>query len=335
MPERVLLTGGAGFVGSHVVRHFLTETDVELILPITLRHRGNGDRLRVAVEGNPEWWDRLHISYHDLRGPFSLTEIERFGQVDAIINLASESHVDRSIEAPGPFIQNNVELIINMLELARILRPRMFLQISTDEVYGPAYGRHLHAEWSSIVPSNPYSASKAAQEAICTSYWRTYNVPLVLTNTMNIIGETQDREKFLPMLIRASQSGETVPIHVDERGWSGSRFYLHARNQADALLWVLRHVHPRLHPHRLPERFNVVGEREVTNIELADLVAKFTGKKIDTRPVEFHATRPGHDLRYALNGQKLASYGWQAPVPFEDSLQKTVSWTLEHPEWLL
>lgn len=339
---KVLVTGSAGFVGSHIVEHLLKNTDWDIIGVDSFRHRGDALRL----DDDPEWEDigkqRYEIYCHDLAAPFTHREIARLGdrELDIIINCASESHVDRSIEEPVPFVENNVKLALNVLELARRQKKLThFFQVSTDEVYGAAYGTHRHKEWEPILPSNPYAASKAAQEAIAISYWRTYGVPLVITNTMNMIGERQDSEKFLPMLIGRISRGEEVTIHGNEKA-VGSRFYLHARNFADALLFLAKLRPPAKYRDcaesalMVPDRFNVVGEEEVDNLALAQQVAAILCKPLKHRLVDFHAARPGHDRRYALDGGKLSSLGWKAPIPLWDSVQRTIDWTLAHKEWL-
>lgn len=332
---RVLLTGASGFVGSHVLRHLLTNTDWRITCLASFRHRGNTDRIRLAVTGLDDDMKRTRVLTHDLTAPISPVLAHEIGPVDYILNVASESHVDRSIEEPASFIQNNVALITNMLDYARGTSIRKFLHVSTDEVYGPAGRGHAHREWiDQYLPSNPYSASKAAQESIAYSYWRTYGVPLILTNTMNIIGEMQDPEKFIPMTLRRVLTGQTVPIHASPNGEIGSRFYLHARNQADALLHVLWCETPTFEDSATPAKFHVVGEREVNNLEMAEMVARFAGKPLRHELVDFHSSRPGHDLRYALDGSRLAETGWKAPLTLEDSLERTVSWTLDRPEWL-
>jgi dTDP-glucose 4,6-dehydratase len=334
---RVLLTGAGGFVGSHVLRHLLINTDWHIVCPVTFRHRGNGDRIASSVAGRDDWHQRVDVILCDLAAPISATTARRFGQVDYILNVASESHVDRSIAEPVPFIRANTDLILNLLEYARQAKPRMFLQMSTDEVYGPAPAGYEHREWDAVMPSNPYSASKAAQEAIAISYWRTYGVPLVLTNTMNIIGEMQDPEKFVPKTIRALLRGERPTVHVSPEGQPGSRFYLHARNLADAWLWLARNATVQTYAagHDRPTRFHIVGEREVDNIEMVRLIADAMGRPVpELDLVNFHESRPGHDLRYALDGTKLAGAGWKAPLRFEDSLRTTVRWTLDRPNWL-
>jgi len=335
---RLLLTGAGGFIGSHTVEHLLVETDWDLVVTDSFRHFGKTERLHDVLAAYPDRAHRVQVITHDLATPWSAQGIGRMWPIDYMVNMASSSHVDRSITDPVPFVRNNIDIGLHMLELARELQPRAFLQFSTDEVYGPAPDGHDHPEWATILPSNPYSASKAAQEALAISYWRTYGVPLIITNTMNVVGQRQDPEKFVPMLISRIHAGEMVTIHGSPEA-IGSRFYLHARNCADGLLHILRHLPPHdyrdAHQVVLPDRYNIVGEREINNRALAELVAEFVGRPLRYRFEDFHATRPGHDRRYALDGGKLAATGWRAPVSLEDSLQRTVKWTLDHPEWLL
>jgi dTDP-glucose 4,6-dehydratase len=333
---RILLTGASGFVGAHVLRHILATTSHEVVCPVTFRHRGNADRIASSVQGNAEWARRVEVVMHDLTAPASLTTLRKFETCEAVINVASESHVDRSIETPAPFIENNVALMVNVLDIARDIQPRVFVQVSTDEVYGPAPAGHDHVEWETILPSNPYSASKACQEAIAFSYWRTYGVPLVITNTMNIFGEMQHVEKVIPKTIKSLVHHQPMTVHVSADGTPGSRFYLHARNQADALLWIVENIDPVLYGQAdRPERFNIVGEREISNIELVERIAELMGVPALMDLVDFHSSRPGHDLRYALDGTKLKEAGWKAPMGLDESLASTVEWTMSHREWLL
>ena len=332
---RVLLTGASGFVGSHVLRHLLTNTDWEIVCPTTFTHKGLQDRIRTAVDGLDDDYKRTKVIRVDFTSPVSAITARQFGKINYVFNVASESHVDRSITEPAPFIINNVMLICNILDWARNTDIDKFIQISTDEVYGPAPQNYAHKEWEDgHLPSNPYSASKAAQEDIAFAYWRTYGVPLAVTNTMNIIGETQDPEKFVPMVIKRVLAGKKVTIHGSKDGRIGSRFYLHARSQADGLLWVSQMDFPKYGESDRPLRMNIVGEREVDNLEMARMIAKYIGKPLRYTMVDFHSSRPGHDLRYAIDGSKMAATGWKAPVALEESLERTVKWTLEHPEWL-
>lgn len=334
--ETVLLTGGGGFIGAHTFAHIMHNTDWNIVIIDSFRHKGKTDRITEMIEAHPDWRKRLTVITHDLIAPFSEQLVERIGKIDYVINMASESHVDRSITDPRDFIENNVHLTLTMLEYIRKNPVKKFIQISTDEVYGPAPAGHNHKEGEPHRPSNPYSASKAAQEDICYSYWRTYDLPICITNTMNIIGEMQDPEKYLPMIIKSVMINSKLTIHASADGKTiGSRYYLHARNQADALLFLLKNVEfPKYTSNMEIARYNVVGEYEINNLELAQMVAEILGKELRYELVDFHSSRPGHDLRYALDGSKLAALGWKAPLTLAESLKNTVDWTIKHPEWL-
>lgn len=339
MSKRVLLTGGAGFVGSHAVRHLLTNTDWHLVLPVSFRHKGLPFRLASAIADRDD--KRVTVILSDLSAPIDQYTESVIGPIDYIINFASQSHVDRSISEPERFIRNNVDVMLTLLEYARRAKPEMFIQISTDEVYGPAPTDYAHKEWDALIPSNPYSASKAAQESIGIAYWRTFGVPLIITNTMNMIGEMQDPEKFVPMVIQKVLRGEEVPIHASADGQVGSRFYLHARNLADACLFLLKRGNPSMYENGAdrPDKWNVVGERELSNVHMANLITELLREEtghdnpLRIKLVDFHTSRPGHDLRYALNGQKIADAGWTPPLKLEDSLRKTIQWTLKNELW--
>lgn len=355
---RVLLTGAGGFVGSHVLRHLLVNTDWEVVCPVTFRHRGMSARLAQTMRDHAdeaEWHRRVHVVHHDLAAPLSPLDLARWtgDDVDVVWNIASESHVDRSIADPVPFVTNNVAMQLNLLEWARRQdRLELFLQMSTDEVYGPAPAGHLHTEGEPHRPSNPYSASKSAQESLAFAWWRTYDLPVVVTNTMNIFGETQDAEKYFARVMRLVAAGEPVQVHARRVAapdlpegvtWQpGSRMWLHARNLADAWLFITRrYLDGRAEVSRYEpgkpdlQRFNVVGEEEVDNLQMARAVAAAMGRdSLEYEMVDFHASRPGHDLRYALDGTRLTSLGWTAPVSLREGIQRTVAWTLRHPEWL-
>jgi dTDP-glucose 4,6-dehydratase len=326
-----------------VLRHVLETTDWEIVALDSFRHRGKTDRIRQQLEGEDA--ARVSVFAHDLRVPISPQLDVNMGKVDFVLDLASESHVDRSIEQPREFVENNVAVTLTMLEWLRQRRPGVskFIHISTDEVYGPAPEGYRHEEGEPHRPSNPYSASKSAQESLCFSYWRTYGLPIIITNTMNLVGEMQDPEKMVPKIIKSVLAGEVMELHGDPKtGKTGSRFYLHARNQADALVWLIDNIKPLHHAADARAdllRFNVVGERELTNQEIFNIVAAHTGwlsgrAVPESKIVDFHSSRPGHDLRYALNGDLIGTLGWKPPVPLEASLLKTVEWTLTHSEWL-
>ncbi len=302
-----------------------------------LRFSGRIERLTDIECYNP---DRVKVVWHDLRSPIHNQLKETIGPVDYIVNMASDSHVDRSITHPVPFVQNNVNLSLNMLEYAREVQPEKFIQISTDEVYGPAPHGHSHVEGEVLRPSNPYSASKAAQEMIAFSYWRTFGVPLIITNTMNNFGERQHPEKYVPMVMKRILHQEEIEVHGKQRPdgeWDiGARVWLHARNHADAVQFILKNVPIKYYDDDTPEpeRFNIAGEREINNLEIVEMIGAILECPPLYKLVDFHTSRPGHDLRYSLDGTKLKEYGWNAPMTLEESFDKTINWTMKHTEWL-
>lgn len=340
MQTRCLITGIGGFIGAHLLQHILENTNWDVVGIESWRHKGTPERVDEILSTNHNWRKRVTIITHDLIAPFPERTANRIGRCDYIFNVASESHVDRSIDDPVPFIQNNVNLVLTVLEHARKFPCKAFFQISTDEVYGAAPDGVNHEEWSPIIPSNPYSASKASQEAIAISYWRTYGIPVVITNTMNNFGEMQDPEKYLAKIIRGVSKGATIPIHGREengRNTFGSRFYLHARNHADALLFLARKTTPTKYiegKYDRPDRYNVVGDTEVDNLTMAEIIAGLIGEPLHYEVVDFHKARAGHDRRYALDGRKLQAMGWEPPVNFNESLKRYVDWTLNHELWL-
>ncbi|MDD4382501.1 MAG: GDP-mannose 4,6-dehydratase [Candidatus Dojkabacteria bacterium] len=337
MNNKIVITGGFGFVGAHFVEHFLKETDLDIIVLDKLSYATNGfDRLRDIDIFNEE---RVKIFAIDLNLPLSDGVKKEIGEVDYIVNLASESHVDNSISNPVEFIKNNVNLVLNMLEWARELKTlKKFIQFSTDETFGTAPEGVNYKEGDRSNPGNPYSASKLAQEAIARAYSNTYGLPINITNTMNIIGERQHPEKFIPICIRKILAGETIQIHSDPTlTKSGTRYYLHARNIAKAVHFILEHTNERLDKVDASLGcWNIVGEREIANSDLAKMIGEYMGKEAKIEMISFHASRPGHDLRYALDGSKIARNGFQYPVNFEESLKKTIDWTLkeENKKWI-
>jgi len=331
MSKRVVVTGSAGFVGTHTTRYLLEKTDWTIIGFDSFRHKG--DSLRVQKH------ERLNTISLDLTAPISERLINTLGPIDYVINCASMSHVDTSISDPVPFWENNTKLIANILEFARKTNVKTFIHCSTDEVFGAAPDGYAHHEWDVILPSNPYAASKAAQEALCIAYWRTYGLPVIITNTMNMVGTMQDPEKFLPMLIGKIHREEEVTIHGSP-GRIGSRMYLDCRNLADAWLFLLKNHEPVKYSdengdHQRPSRFNIAGLEEINNLELARRVrALMKAPGLQYRLVDFHATRPGHDRRYALSSQKIRDLGWTPPFSLDDTLRWVIDWTLQNPSWL-
>lgn len=325
---RALVTGACGFIGSHFCEHVLKETDWELVLLDRLNYASSGfNRLREnGTWGSP----RVRMFTHDCATPIRDGMAEEIGAIDVIVHMAAETHVDNSITNPRPFVVSNVLGTMEMLEFARTQeRLQRFVYFSTDEVFGPAPETTSYKEWDRYNSTNPYSAAKAGGEELALAYANTFGIPVAVTHTMNVFGERQYWEKFIPGTIRKILLGETVTIHADPSlTKSGSRFYIHARNVAAAVLFILENTRaPR-------DKYNVVGEREVSNLAMARTIADMLGRDLAFEMTDFHSSRPGHDLRYALDGAKLAGLGWREPVGFEESLERTIRWSVDHPEWL-
>jgi dTDP-glucose 4,6-dehydratase len=327
MNKTIIVTGGCGFIGHHFVEHLIRSTNWNIVIIDKLTYASKGlDRLRNAGIINNH---RVRIFTYDLVVPLSEGLIREIGNVNYIVHMAADTHVDNSIKDPVPFIQNNVISTLNLLEYSKTLKTlEKFFYFSTDEVFGNAPSGVAYKEWDRHKPTNPYSASKSAAENICISYENTYKLPIIIINVMNAFGERQHVEKFIPKCISYILQDKTIEIHSDKNcEYPGSRFYIHARNIATAVLFLIDKG-------QIGEKYNVVGEKEVDNLEMAQLIAKFMGKELKYKLVDFHSDRPGHDMRYSLSGEKLFSIGWKLPKTFEESLEKTIEWTIKNQEWL-
>jgi dTDP-glucose 4,6-dehydratase len=328
MPKKIIVTGGCGFIGHHFVEYVHKNTDWEIIILDMLTYASIGlNRLR---DNSLIYSDRVKIFTIDLCNEFTSGIKKEIGDdVNYIVHMAAETHVDNSIKEPIKTINNNINSTINLLEWARTLKNlEIFFYFSTDEVFGPALGNTLYKEWDRHKPTNPYSASKSAAENICIAYENTYKIPLMIVNVMNAFGERQHVEKFIPLCIKKILNNELIYIHsYPDKITPGSRFYIHSQNIASAVLFLIKNG-------TISEKYNITGEEEVSNLQLAQLIAKIIGKELKYELIDFHNTRPGHDLRYGLNGEKIFNMGWNPKFNFEESLEKCVKWTLNNLEWL-
>jgi len=324
---KILITGCCGFLGHHVVEHFLRNTDWDIVGVDCLTYASKGyDRLR-DIEAFDE--KRVKLVGWDISVPPSEGVIRELKGVDYILHLAAETHVDRSLDDPTPFIRANVLGTQHVIDLLANHLPevKMMVNFSTDEVFGPAPIGTYYNEFDRFNPTNPYAATKACAVRLGEIAHKTKGLPICTTFTMNIFGERQDAEKFIPKCVKMIRRGETVKIHADDtKTISGSRCWIHARNVAAALQFLLPRVMPG-------SRYNIVGE-ELENLSIARLVSEEVGLPLFYEMEDFHGSRPGHDLRYALNGGKLREMGWLYPKTLEESLRKTIRWTLDRPQWL-
>jgi len=341
MSKNVLLTGGAGFIAHHVVDRILRTTDWNIITLDRLDFSGNLNRLHdVLQDHTPDVRKRVRIVYHDLKAEVSPLIMSQVGKVDIILHLAAGSHVDRSIDYPMEFVMDNVVGTCNILEFAR-KQPHLerFVYFSTDEVFGPAPADVIYDEYDRYNSGNPYSATKAGGEELAVAYENTYKLPVIITHTMNVFGQRQHPEKYIPMCIRKVRDGQTITVHSDPtRTIPGSRFYIHASDVADGLMFILNDLKDYQHHDsygvKVCPKFNLVGKQEINNLQLAQLIADAQGKELKYDLVDFHSSRPGHDLRYALSGERLRELGWQSKISLTDRIQEVVQWTLGRPDWL-
>ncbi len=334
--KKILITGGAGFIGHHFVEHILKNTnwDIKVLDKLTYASMGH-DRLRDINVFDDK---RLSVFNADFSHELSEGVIKEIGKVNYIAHMGAETHVDRSIENPRPFVYSNVVGTMEILEYAKKHQKNLesFVYFSTDEVFGPAPKGVSYKEWDRYKSGNPYAATKAGGEELCVAYANTYQLPILITHTMNVFGERQHPEKFIPKVVKTCLSGEKVYIHSNkDKTKAGSRHWIHARNVASALLYLIDNEITK-EGWEKGEKYNIVGEREVDNLEMAQTIAKILGKKLNYEMVDFHSSRPGHDLRYALDGGKMKNIGWKTQVGFENSLKKTIEWIInpKNKKWL-
>ena len=340
MTKRVLITGGAGFVAHHLIGQVLKTTDWEIISLDRLDYSGNLNRLHdIMLTFDAETRKRVKIVHHDLKAELNPLIRSEVGDVDYILHLAAGSHVDRSIDYPMEFVLDNVVGTCNILEFARTQKHNLerFVYFSTDEIFGPAPDGIKYKENDRYNSTNPYSATKAGGEELAVAFHNTYDLPIYITHTMNVFGERQHPEKFIPMCIKRARDGEVVTVHSDRtKTIAGSRHYIHAEDVASALLFLLHHkgeFEPTWGNAKCP-KFNIVGSEELNNLELAQIIANAQSKELKYEMVDFHSSRPGHDLRYALSGDKMRELGWVPAKSVRERIAQVTQWTLANERWI-
>lgn len=340
MTKRVLVTGGAGFIAHHLIARIIRTTDWQVVCLDRLDFSGNLNRLAdIMQDFSALDKQRIEIVYHDLKAELNPQISEALGDVNIVLHLAAGSHVDRSIEFPMEFVMDNVVGTVNLLQYARTLKNlERFVYFSTDEVFGPAPKGVRFAERDRYNATNPYSASKAGGEEMCVAFENTYRLPIVITHTMNVFGERQHPEKFIPMCIKRVRDGELIGIHANaEMTEAGSRHWIHAADVADGLMFILglnvNGLERDFGGAKCP-KFNLVGPEEVDNLVLAQMIADAVGKPLNYKMVDYHSQRPGHDLRYAMSGDYVKQLGWEPRLKLSERIKEMVDWTLANERWL-
>ena len=329
---KVLITGGAGFIGSHVVRRFVTTYPTYQIYNLdTLTYAGNLENL-IDIEKAPNY----HFIKGDITDQAFIDKIFSKHCFDKVIHLAAESHVDRSILDPLSFVKTNIIGTVNLLNACKLAwegnyNDKLFYHISTDEVYGSLGEDGLFTETTSYDPNSPYSASKASSDHFVRAYHETYNLPVVITNCSNNYGPNHFPEKLIPLFINNIIQEKPLPVYGDGKY---TRDWLYVIDHAVAIDRVAHHG-------KVGETYNIGGYNEWQNIDLITLLCDLMDDKLSRKRgssqkrITFIKDRPGHDKRYAIDASKITNeLGWKPSVTFEEGLRLTIDWYLNHPEWL-
>ena len=325
--KTLLVTGGAGFIGSALVRHLIAETGHAVVNVDALTYAGNLDSVGDAAAS-----DRYTFEHVDICDAAEVSRLFETYRPDGVIHLAAESHVDRSIDGPAAFVRTNFVGTFTLLDAARrhaAGHPFRFLHVSTDEVYGTLGPEGFFTELTPVAPNSPYAATKAASDHLARAYHHTYGLDVVTTNCSNNYGPFQFPEKLLPVVILKAVAGEPIPVYGAGRN---VRDWLHVDDHVRALTTAFERG-------QAGETYNVGGHNERTNLAVVRAVCALLD---EMRPagaphadlITFVADRPGHDARYAVDASKIArALGWAPRETFETGLRKTVRWYLDHPEW--
>ncbi|MEQ2352747.1 dTDP-glucose 4,6-dehydratase [Pseudoalteromonas piscicida] len=339
MDKVILVTGGAGFIGSAVVRYFLTLENINVVNVDSLTYAGNLESIPFELSSNTNY----HFEHLDICNLAELKSVFERHQPDLIMHLAAESHVDRSIEGPSTFIQTNVTGTMCMLECAREYYCNLnedkkahfrFHHVSTDEVYGDLDDMtSLFTEETPYAPSSPYSASKASSDHLVRAWGRTYGLPVIITNCSNNYGPYHFPEKLIPHVILNALHGKSLPVYGDGKQ---IRDWLFVEDHARALYKVVTEG-------KVGETYNIGGHNEKQNIEVVHTICELLEELVPDKPVgianykdliTFVEDRPGHDLRYAIDATKIQKdLNWVPEETFETGMRKTVEWYLENKNW--
>lgn len=313
----ILVTGGAGFIGSCFVRYMLKQhSDYKIINLDALTYCGNLENLD-DVKDNPNY-KFVHGNICDKKLVPELVE-----QVDAIVNFAAESHVDNSIKHPEIFVETNVQGTLNLLQSAKEFKIEKYLQVSTDEVYGTLGKSGYFTETTPLAPNSPYSASKAGADMLVRAYHETYGLPTLNTRCSNNYGPYQYPEKLIPFFISQLLKGEKVPVYGDGLN---VRDWLYVYDHCSAIDTVL-------HKGKIGEVYNIGGHNEKTNMEITHLILDAMGK--DESSIKYVQDRLGHDKRYAICNDKIQSeLGWEPSLTFEEGIKITIDWYLNNQDWM-
>jgi len=331
--KNILVTGGAGFIGANFIRYLLLESDFSgcIVNVDKLTYAGNPENLAGVETACP---GRYHFQKTDICDASALAKIFSEFEIDTVCHFAAESHVDRSIAAPDAFIRTNIVGTFNLLEAARAHRDRLirFHHISTDEVYGSLGTEGYFREDTAYDPSSPYSASKAASDHLVRAYYKTYGIPVTISNCSNNYGPYQFPEKLIPLIILHGLEGKALPVYGDGRN---IRDWLYVADHCRAVWEIMKRGAPG-------KTYNIGGRGEMRNIDVVGMICDLLDEIVpppDRRPrrerIQFVKDRPGHDLRYAIDFSRLRQeLGWEPAESFGTGIRKTILWYMENRPWV-
>ena len=341
MSKKILLTGGAGFIGHQAIENFLKFTDYSIVTIDRLSYAGELNRINdVIVTAGEENRSRVEFIYHDLKAPLNDELLKKIADVNIILHIGASSHVTRSVEDPSTFIQDNVVGTFNLLEAARKLdKLELFYYFSTDEVFGPSDEDTKFKEWDRYNSKNPYSATKAAGEELTIAYSNTYSIPSLITHCCNVYGNRQNNEKFIPNTIKKILSGEKIIVHTDENNVPGSRYYIHNEDLAESIVYLTRnHQMVRSESIKMyknePAKINITGESLISNLEVVEMIGEELKNEFEYTLKNNDELRPGHDIKYGLDNTLIKSIGGHFDREFRAGINDVISWYLDNPSWL-
>lgn len=333
--KRILITGGAGFIAHHTIKAILDNTDWEIVSLDKLSFSGNLNRLQDILKDNPDR-NRVKVVFHDLRAELNEITDKLIGDIDYVLHMAANPHVDKSIQDPLSSVMDNVVGTCNILNYARNKNIDKFIYFSTDEVFGPASSETNFSEYSRYNSGNPYSASKAGGEELAVAFYNTYRMPIAITHSMNVYGERQQAAAFIPICISKILKGEELNIHSDETLTKiPTRKYIYVDDVVGALLKILNCQTKNITDEGIVKvpKYNIVGNEVINILDIAKSVSKILNKELKYKLSS--SQRPGVDLHYSLTDSNLKHMDWSQQYTFKDTIPRVVTWFKNNPEWLI
>jgi len=337
MSKKILITGGAGFIGHQVIKELLQSTDWQLLVIDRLSYAGDLSRIdEVVSEVGDSGKSRVEFIYHDLKAPLTDHIFNKLRDLNIILHIGASSHVTRSVEDPSIFIQDNIVGTFNLLEAARKIDGlELFYYFSTDEVFGPSDQKAKFKEWDRYNSKNPYSATKAAAEELTIAYNNTYSLPSLISHCCNVYGKRQNVEKFIPNTINKILNGEKIVVHTDSNNIPGSRYYIYNDDLAKTIAFLLenyKNLTKRAFQvqKKYPAKINISGDSLISNLEVVEMIGRLLDKEFDFKLENNDPERPGHDIKYGLDTDLIKEIGGNFDRDFEKGLEETVGWFLNN-----